>query len=102
MEEGFLPRHQRREKHWTSLDISKYLTPPLITKYDARVTLLYRYVLKWMKGKDNLQSERTELDIQLQDRILPSDQFRNQGGYLFGIEKVISTETKKKNGKSHY
>ena len=55
-----------------------------------------------MKGKDNLQSERAELEIQLQDRILPSDQFRNQGGYLFGIEKVISTETKKKNGKSHY
>ena len=35
------------------------------------------YVLKWMKGKDNLQSERAELDIQLQDRILPSDQFRS-------------------------
>ena len=52
-----------------------------------------------MKGKYNLQSERAELDIQLQDRILSSNQFRSQGGNLFGIEKVISTETKKEKWK---
>ena len=52
-----------------------------------------------MKGKYNLQSERAELDIQLQDRILSSNQFRSQGGNLFGIEKVISTETKQEKWK---
>ena len=52
-----------------------------------------------MKGKYNLQSERAELDIQLQDRILSSNQFRSQGGNLFGIEKVISTDTKKEKWK---